>query len=363
MTQSNELFEQEWTTLSSLWARVKAAQGGLTSPPPPGQPAPLSQDEIGRIDALLQSRPTGADWALLNRAEQAVGACLTPSMVVAEYEILLDIARARKLSVTTYEAQLSVVQKTPATEDERVRQVSTYLALLHVLQSDFVDTRFRRKLRRQTAVRLLGFGAVIVVLAGVVLLSAIGGYFYSLEVQSRIIETVSRLSMVAAFGIMGAYFSRATSFQTKIAEFSFADVINVYEWKVLVLRLLYGMIGAIIFYYLLRSGLIGGEAFPALHVEKDATLAKTAANALKAAADTAKATAEAANNADLVKKAAAAGEAAKTAIDASKVSGSGVPDPMGNLAKLLVWSFLAGFSERLVPDALERTEARMKKTE
>jgi hypothetical protein len=37
-------------------------------------------------------------------------------------------------------------------------------------------------------------------------------------------------------------------------------------------------------------------------------------------------------------------------------SGLSILAPTEDLAKLLVWSFLAGFSERLIPDTLERVE-------
>lgn len=82
---------------------------------------------------------------------------------------------------------------------------------------------------------------------------------------------------------------------------------NLYQWRMLFLRILYGMIGAIVFYYFIRSGLLGGTAFPVL----------------------------------------------TRAPPTDGVTGS-IPAPSQDIAKLIVWSFLAGFSERLVSDALNR---------
>jgi hypothetical protein len=82
------------------------------------------------------------------------------------------------------------------------------------------------------------------------------------------------------------------------------------------------MIGVIIFYYFLCSGLIDGSAFPKL-----------------------------------------SGVAVGTSKKELGLAELDVLAPTMNLAKLLVWSFIAGFSERLVPTTLDRVDQQAKKTE
>ena len=118
--------------------------------------------------------------------------------------------------------------------------------------------------------------------------------------------------MVATFGILGAYFRRLLSFQAKLSTLDFEDVVNIYEMRPLLVRLLYGMIGAIVFYYVLRSARVCPSI---LGCPADAKSAATDFKMLLATSE---------------------------------------------LSKLLVWSFLAGFSERLLPDTLDGVENRAK---
>ena len=138
------------------------------------------------------------------------------------------------------------------------------------------------------------------------------------------------LAMVASFGLLGAYFSRIMTFQSHIASVTFDEVLQAYIGRTLRMRLLYGTIGAIIFYMFLRSGLVGGDMFP--HLDRIGIAEQH------------------------IWRFGARGVEQDANAKALLPSGLTVLAPTVDLAKLLVWSFIAGFSERLVPDTIGRVE-------
>jgi hypothetical protein len=332
----NEIIENEWTTLRSLWDGCKAN---------------LPDETRAEIDGLFPKGPKWSsmpeDWYALNLAEQRVGAHLDATQLSAEYQCLLDIARERKLTFLDRYQEKAKLFSTPVpagtTLDE---QRSVYLTFLQKLQSDFIETRFRRQLRRETATRLFYFGLIVICLAA----APLGFYLYHVSGQPLIpgsiaqghqlfsSEPVFGLTLVAGFGLLGAYFSRAMSFQSRLAMVNFEDITNLYQWRMLLLRLLYGAIGAVILYFLLRGRLLGGSVFPDL-----SQISIGEQPVWKAGKD----------GVALVKDNGGGYEPAGLTILA----------PTADLAKLLVWSFIAGFSERLVPDTLERTEAQAKQSD
>lgn len=143
--------------------------------------------------------------------------------------------------------------------------------------------------------------------------------------------------MVTTFGILGAYFSRAIAFQQSLGELTFDTVQQFYLGRVLRMRLLYGMIGAVVFYFIMRGGLIGGTLFPDL---QKIGIGEHA-----------------------VWRIGADGSVRSGPSGSLQPAGLTILEPTLDMAKLLVWSFIAGFSERLVPDTLARTEAQATKKE
>jgi hypothetical protein len=112
------------------------------------------------------------------------------------------------------------------------------------------------------------------------------------------------------FGVLGAYFSRIIAFQSSLDVLDYDVLVRDYSLLTLVIRLLTGLIGALLMYLLIHSQLVGGKLFP----------------------DTSN-------------------------ISMWRMSANGrefLPLPNYDFSKLIIWSVIAGFSERLIPDQLAR---------
>ena len=338
--QPNELIIQEWTTLETLWrsCRDRVTDEALRS----------------QIDALLpkdeksKGRSAAADWAKLNMSEQLVALCLSEAQLDVEYRALDQLAKDRKLTSLKPLAEYLAEGEAIADDPKRLEfKRAHYLSSLHSLQSGFVTQRLHRKLRLEAAVRLFEHGTVVVVLALLPLLIhyLLHGWSVDPDALKRAQEGDSvllfstspafALTTAAVFGILGAYFSRVLAFHGALDTIDFNEFMKSYTSWMLRLRMLYGMIGAILFYYLIRGGLVGGDIFPDL-----AKLSIGEQPVWKAAAD---------------------GTLIVGTNDQPEPSGLTVFLPTSDLAKLLVWSFIAGFSERMIPDSLSSLQARATK--
>ena len=112
------------------------------------------------------------------------------------------------------------------------------------------------------------------------------------------------LVFAALAATWGATFSMLGSLKSRLAASDLDDLKLMRPWVMLLSRALIGTGAGCVLYFFLRSGLLGGGAFPDL-----------------------------------------------TTLDAAPVTRKG-------LALLIIWCFLAGFSEKLVPSILEKTEGR-----
>jgi hypothetical protein len=124
-------------------------------------------------------------------------------------------------------------------------------------------------------------------------------------------------------GFFGAMFSRLWYLQSNWNRLSLGALTDARDLVSILLRGAVGVAGAVVVYFVLLSGLIGGQLFPDLRrlTIEVVTFPLEAKN------------------------------------DALRPMTLLVPN--GQLALLVVWSFLAGFSERLVPSILRQTEARL----
>jgi hypothetical protein len=137
---------------------------------------------------------------------------------------------------------------------------------------------------------------------------------------------------VATTGLFGALFSRLLYLQSNWDALTIGGLKDAREFASIILRACVGMIGAVIVFFFLKSGVIGGGLFPdfsQIGVEEFPFPIKPAP---------------------------------ATATDTASTISFRLYYPSKSWALLVVWSFLAGFSERLVPSILRDTEATISKS-
>jgi hypothetical protein len=115
----------------------------------------------------------------------------------------------------------------------------------------------------------------------------------------------SGLYTVLTFGLLGALFSRLITLQTPRIALRTEELRNALTYRYIFLRACIGMCGALIVYFFLQSELVTGNVFPKFR---------------------------------------------------ESTSGVVCVSDRRSLALLIIWSFIAGFSEYLVPSVLSSTE-------
>jgi hypothetical protein len=127
---------------------------------------------------------------------------------------------------------------------------------------------------------------------------------------------------VATSGLFGALFSRLLYLQQNWDALTIGGLKDAKEFASIILRACVGMIGAVLVFFFLKSGIIGGGLFP--------DFSRIGVEEFKI----------------------------KPPTDSPSTISFRLYYPTQSWALLVVWSFLAGFSERLVPSILRETEAR-----
>ena len=127
-------------------------------------------------------------------------------------------------------------------------------------------------------------------------------------------------------GLFGASFFMLIQLQQKISEGSLSDARDVWTFILIVLRCIVGIGAASILYFFFHSGLLEGSLWP--------DTSKLGFQAVEKVTDT--------QGVHLI-------EANKYILNR-------------NFCLLIVWSFLAGYSQTLVPNLLVQTEGRLNKT-
>lgn len=297
-----DLYMQYLIGIEALWLGLKKSD------------AEIEADEtLLRIRELLKAckearGPWDQDWRNAWLIEQLIANHLSEEVLIAEGARRL--VQAEALKVKTFETLKKRWEKA-VEEQDPAKRLSSLRATYLVLRDDLQWASGKRRLDREY--RLKAAGRIIPIAIGLTFLAILpylnvpttdlsGASLFM--VKQGPLRHMYGLYTAITFGLLGALFSRLTSFQSRYATLDYDQIGALFGGRVLVTRLLFGMIGSIILFYAIFGDLIGGELFPKI---QDLKLAP--------------------------------GEW-----------------PLSNEAKLIVWSFIGGFSERLLPDLLQRTE-------
>lgn len=280
------------------------------------------------LDILATVEQPGTDaerWDRINRAQQAIATRLPEAAAAEHFRAWLRQAQALNIAgLADFERMASRGLRDTAGAPLDTRDV--LLSLVQATQAAYRERRMTRELRNATARSLATRGVSLAFVAMVFTVLAATSPTWSgkpdllTETSMAFSSMTFTIGLVLSFGLLGAFFSRLISFQSRVKRFSLTDYLVTFQLSVMWVRLVVGAIGALVFYLVLRAGLLGGSALPDFARLKEPyptgqTLYLTGA------------------------------------------------ETHAELAKLMVWSFIAGFSERLVPDTLTSIEARADKTQ
>jgi len=261
------------------------------------EPPPKTLERIRRITAAENTRPT---WQDAYDMEQ--------QLVHLYDENTLNVELARRL----LEADVSLhsnVSKWYRNYAQNVKDKNERRALLLRLINDLQWRYTRNEARRGYNKEITARTELIFMLSVVLFLWLVFELIAALAKSNGLdLNHWGLIPFVGSAGAFGASFSMMTSLKTRLADSSFDDLKLNRSYLMIFARVLVGIGAGFLLFFFVKSGLLAGEAFP-----------------------------------DLGK--------ASGANDLKSMSASG-------FAKLFIWSFIAGFSEKLVPNLLSTTEGQ-----
>lgn len=293
-----------WSTykvsLDVLCSRIErrlADQGGLDG-----------QDPVVR-DLLRQPPEENPDFLRLYEAEQRLALLMSDDEIRDEVEG--RFARARQLRLPNYADLRTAFDRDDA--DAATRR-TIYVTLVKELQRADQGRSLDQFHRRKAARRLNLYGCGLII-PSVLLLA----YFYYRDA----LEHLGPYHMIAVMwcGLAGAFLSRMILFQRVLATIGAEEITTEFSHYAIFLRLIIGTLGALVMYFLIVGQVVDGDFFPdwtaTSHVWQRFGDSGPGAGQVRSE-------------------------------DFNLVS--------TDFAQLLIWSTIAGFSERIIPDRFGRME-------
>lgn len=286
------LTEQFHTTLGAYITKVEEQYP--ENPPPPLQ----------RIKKITERSNSALTWNDAYDIELQLVQLYDYSTLRTELERrLLDADQSLPVNVTKWyrsRADALIAKAATQASDETAADEQALLTrLINDLQWRYTRNEARRGYTKQITART----EIFFIISVIVFLA-----FFVLGLLSEGLsnETGDKHSALILFvgvaGAFGAAFSMMTSLKSRLADSTFDDLKLNSSPLMILARILVGIGAGFVLYFFVRSGLLGGDAFPKLD---------------------------------------------------QNLLGDGV-----DFAKLLIWCFLAGFSEKLVPNLLSQTGTR-----
>jgi hypothetical protein len=302
----------------------------------------LSPDEKSRYNEIASVFSDGhagdptktLTWDDAYRLETGIGSLLHDDRLLEEITSNLQSAVADQVPEAT-DLQTRFTALTKDGKASNAVLLDFFLEVMEAIHWCSKRKYIMRKVRAQAARRTLCLAliALLIALAPYLFLSSAGQPNVKpaslASLQSPNLQLVVSLAAEdswvhfalytsVTFGFLGALFSRLISLQKQWSAMALDELYNARTYHYIVLRASVGVVGAMVVYFFLQSGLVSGSVFP-----KFTQLTMNAISFSDAGADK---------------------WPAKLIL------------PSADLALLIMWSFIAGFSESLVPNVLSNAE-------
>lgn len=325
-SEVRELTAQFYVTLEAYFAKVKSAG------------APQCKDAWDRVERLLTQEPR--NWTNAYAVEQLLVHLFDDGTVESELQVRAQEARGalRPSLVDYYTAQIA---KTDLVPDQRRALLGR---IINDLQWRYTVNEVKRSYTKEITLKTgqLFIGSLLV-FAFAVLLTWRFPDLQRFDVRLLVPAILA--------GCWGAAFSMLSSLRDRLAASDLDDLKLLRARWVLGSRLLIGAGAASVLYFFFVSGLVTGTAFPDF---KAATSAQASA--------VTPAPTSAATSAPTSTPTPTATSTPTSAPTSTPTSTPAAVDSVAWLkffSLLVVWCFVAGFSERMIPGLLASTEARL----
>jgi hypothetical protein len=303
---------------------------------------PVKDGALDEIKRALNAFPAtfGTDydedtaWGEANRIERLFALILPADSLWEELKRRLadavdeGVGSAARLQSTALDLKQVVMDPQNPGQLRTTGEAAVRSLLLETLEETHwtVQRKFySRPIRKSATTRIVCFG----MFAFILFIAPFGALYLSLwrgKPDAELLGSWAMLPLYAAAttGLFGALFSRLLYLQSNWDAMTIGGLKDAREFTSIILRGCVGMIGAVIVFFFLKSGVVSGGLFP----------------------DFAGVGVEEVKITDKV------GTASMTPLH--------LYYPSKDWALLVVWSFLAGFSERLVPSILQDTETTIR---